>query len=92
VLDAIDSPVDVRTSKPVMSRLPVMTFICPLDGDDNDGEESFEPATSRGSRTAFRRESETKPADLWITSSTLAEPPRQVKQYNRILACCGIAI
>src|SRR6266853_381469 len=43
VLDAIDSPVDVRTLRSlVMSRLPVMDiYLVPLDGDDseNDGNQ-----------------------------------------------------
>ena len=38
VLDAVDSPVDVRALRSlVMSRLPVMDiYLVPLDGDDND--------------------------------------------------------
>src|ERR1043166_6785923 len=38
VLDAVDSPVDVRTLRSlVMSRLPVMDiYLVPLDGDDSD--------------------------------------------------------
>src|SRR5687767_2951747 len=42
VLDAVDSPVDVRTLRSlVMSRLPVMDiYLVPLDGDDSDNENS----------------------------------------------------
>src|SRR2546421_9720679 len=40
VLDAVDSPVDVRTLRSlVMSRLPVMDiYLVPLDGDDSDND------------------------------------------------------
>ena len=51
VLDAVDSPVDVRTLRSlVMSRLPVMDiYLVPLDGDDSDNENgnSYEPVDKR---------------------------------------------
>lgn len=93
VLDAVDSPVDVRTLRSlVMSRLPVMDiYLVPLDGDDGDNENSnsYEPVDKRENpeEGLVRRESEREAAgfvDQFLTS--LSEAVRgKVKQYNRII-------
>ena len=93
VLDAVDSPVDVRTLRSlVMSRLPVMDiYLVPLDGDDNDNDNSshFEPVDRRENpeEGLLRRENETEAAgfvDQFLKN--LHEAVRgKVKQYNRIL-------
>lgn len=93
VLDAVDSPVDVRTLRSlVMSRLPVMDiYLVPLDGDDSDNENSnsYEPVDKRENpeEGLMRRESEREAAgfvDQFLTS--LNEAVRgKVKQYNRII-------
>jgi hypothetical protein len=92
VLDAVDSPVDVRTLRSlVMSRLPVMDiYLVPLDGDDseNDGNQ-FEPVDKRENpeQGLLRRESEREAAafvDQFLKN--LHEAVRgKIKQYNRIL-------
>ena len=93
VLDAVDSPVDVRTLRSlVMSRLPVMDiYLVPLDGDDSDNENSnsYEPVDKRENpeEGLLRRESEREAAgyvDQFLAS--LNEAVRgKVKQYNRII-------
>lgn len=93
VLEAVDSPVDVRTLRSlVMSRLPVMDiYLVPLDGDDSDNENSnyYEPVDKRDNpeEGLLRRESETEAAgyvDQFLMN--LHEAVRgKVKQYNRIL-------
>ena len=93
VLDAVDSPVDVRTLRSlVMSRLPVMDiYLVPLDGDDSDNENSnsYEPVDKRENpeEGLVRRESEREAAgfvDQFLAS--LNEAVRgKVKQYNRII-------
>src|SRR5678815_3787016 len=91
VLDAIDSPADVRTLRSlVMSRLPVMDiYLVPLDGDDNDNENHFEPVDKRENpeQGLLRRESENEAAgfvDQFL--ERLHETVRgKIKQYNRIL-------
>ena len=92
VLDAVDSPVDVRTLRGlVMSRLPVMDiYLVPLDGDDSDGEGNhFEPVDKREDpeQGLLRRESENEAAgfvDHFLDN--LHDTVRgKVKQYNRIL-------
>ena len=93
VLDAVDSPVDVRTLRSlVMSRLPVMDiYLVPLDGDDSDNENSnsYEPVDKRENpeEGLVRRESEREAAgfvDQFMAS--LNEAVRgKVKQYNRII-------
>jgi hypothetical protein len=93
VLDAVDSPVDVRTLRSlVMSRLPVMDiYLVPLDGDDsdNDNSNSYEPVDKRENpeEGLMRRESEREAAgfvDQFLSS--LNEAVRgKVKQYNRII-------
>jgi len=93
VLDAVDSPADVRTLRSlVMSRLPVMDiYLVPLDGDDSDNENSnaYEPVDKRENpeEGLLKRESEREAAgsvDLFLKN--LNEAVRgKVKQYNRIL-------
>ena len=93
VLDAVDSPVDVRTLRSVvMSRLPVMDiYLVPLDGDDSDNENSnsYEPVDKRENpeEGLMRRESEREAAgfvDQFMGS--LNEAVRgKAKQYNRII-------
>lgn len=91
VLDAIDSPADVRTLRSlVMSRLPVMDiYLVPLDGDDSDNENHFEPVDKRENpeQGLLRRESENEAAgfvDDFLNK--LHETVRgKIKQYNRIL-------
>ena len=91
VFDAIDSPADVRTLRSlVMSRLPVMDiYLVPLDGDDNDNENHFEPVDKRENpeQGLLRRESENQAAnfvDQFLKN--LHETVRgKIKQYNRIL-------
>jgi len=93
VLDAVDSPVDVRTLRSlVMSRLPVMDiYLVPLDGDDGDSENgnSYEPVDRRENpeEGLLRRESEREAAgfvDQFLQN--LHETVRgKIKQYNRIL-------
>src|SRR5438132_2687818 len=91
VLDAIDSPVDVRTLRSlVMSRLPVMDiYLVPLGGDDNDNENQFEPVDNRENpeQGLLRRESEDEAAGFVEQFlKNLHETVRgKVKQYNRIL-------
>ncbi|HLN97075.1 MAG TPA: hypothetical protein VK208_01195 [Pyrinomonadaceae bacterium] len=92
VLDAVDSPVDVRALRSlVMSRLPVMDiYLVPLDGDDNDGEGNHFQPVDRGENPEqglLRRESEDEAAgsvDQFLNQ--LHEIVRgKVKQYNRML-------
>ena len=92
VLDAVDSPIDVRTLRSlVMSRLPVMDiYLVPLDTDDNDNDGyQFEPVDRRETpeQRLLRRESEDEAAgmvDRFLKN--LHETVRgKVKQYNRIL-------
>lgn len=93
VLDAVDSPVDVRTLRSlVMSRLPVMDiYLVPLDGDDSDNENgnSYEPVDRRENpeEGLMRRESEREAAGFVEQFlSSLNEAVRgKVKQYNRII-------
>lgn len=92
VLDAVDSPVDVRALRSlVMSRLPVMDiYLVPLDGDDNDGEGNHFQPVDKGEdpeQGLLRRESEDEAAgfvDHFL--GHLHETVRgKLKQYNRIL-------
>ncbi|CAN5714434.1 MAG: hypothetical protein H0T77_16170 [Pyrinomonadaceae bacterium] len=91
VLDSMDSPADVRTLRSlVMSRLPVMDiYLVPLDGDDSDNENHFEPVDKRenAEQGLLRRESENAAAgfvDQFLKN--LHETVRgKIKQYNRIL-------
>src|SRR5437016_5461429 len=92
VLDAIDSPVDVRALRSlVMSRLPVMDiYLVPLDGDDNDGEGNHFQPVDKGENPEqglLRRESEDE-AEGFVDHflANLHETVRgKLKQYNRIL-------
>ena len=56
VLEAVDSPVDVRTLRSlVMSRLPVMDiYLVPLDGDDSDNENGNATSLWTNARTRKR--------------------------------------
>jgi hypothetical protein len=92
VLDAADSPVDVRTLRSlVMSRLPVMDiYLVPLGGDDNDeGGSQLEPVDGceNPEQGLLRRESEREAAnyvDQFLRG--LHETVRgKLKQYNRML-------
>jgi hypothetical protein len=92
VLEAADSPADVRTLRSlVMSRLPVMDiYLVPLGGDDPDeGGSHFEPVDGceNPEQGLLRRESEREAAnfvDGFLKS--LHETVRgKVKQYNRML-------
>jgi hypothetical protein len=93
VLDAVDSPVDVRTLRSlVMSRLPVMDiYLVPLDADDGDSDNnnSYEPVDKRENpeEGLLRRESQREAAgfvDQFMSS--LNEAVRgKIKQYNRII-------
>ncbi|HKQ50883.1 MAG TPA: hypothetical protein VJT74_00845 [Pyrinomonadaceae bacterium] len=92
VLEAADSPADVRTLRSlVMSRLPVMDiYLVPLGGDDpEEGGNHFEPVDGceNPEQGLLRRESEREAAnfvDGFLKS--LHETVRgKVKQYNRML-------
>lgn len=92
VLEAADSPVDVRTLRSlVMSRLPVMDiYLVPLGGDDGDeGGVQFEPVDlgDNPEQGLLRRESELAAAgyvDQFLKG--LHQDVRgRVKQYNRML-------
>ena len=93
VLDAVDSPVDVRTLRSlVMSRLPVMDiYLVPLEGDDSDNENShsYEPVDRRENpeEGLMRRESEREAAGFVNQFlASLNEAVRgKAKQYNRII-------
>src|SRR5205085_2487354 len=93
VLEATDSPVDVRMLRSlVMSRLPVMDiYLVPLDGDDGDNENnhSYEPVDKRENpeQGLMRRESEREAAGFVEQfMASLNEAVRgKVKQYNRIV-------
>jgi len=92
VLDAVDSPMDVRTLRSlVMSRLPVMDiYLVPLDSDDSDSDRfQFEPVDRRENpeEGLLRREAEDEAA-VFVGQylKNLHETVRgKVKQYNRIL-------
>lgn len=92
VLEAADSPVDVRTLRSlVMSRLPVIDiYLVPLGGDDNDEGNHFDPVDNcdNPEQGLLRRESEREAAgyvDRFLKG--LHEAVRgKVKQYNRMLS------
>ncbi len=92
VLDAIDSPADVRTLRSlVMSRLPVMDiYLVPLGGDDADSEgPHYDPADQRENpeQSLLRHESEREAAgsvEKFLTNLQ-ANVRGKVKQYNRML-------
>lgn len=92
VLDAIDSPADVRSLRSlVMSRLPVMDiYLVPLDADDSDGEGNhFEPVDKRENpeQGLLRRETESEAAGFVdeFLQNLHGTVRGKVKQYNRIL-------
>ena len=91
VLEACDSPVDVRTLRSlVMSRLPVMDiYLVPIGGDDNDEGRSFEPVDGRENpeQSLLRRESEDGAAgfvDEFLKGLHAAVRGKS-KQYDRML-------
>lgn len=92
VLDAIDSPADVRTLRSlVMSRLPVMDiYLVPLGGDDADSEgPHYDPADQRENpeQSLLRHESEREAAgsvERFLTNLK-GNVRGKVKQYNRML-------
>ena len=93
VLEAVDSPVDVRALRSlVMSRLPVMDiYLVPLGGGDDaeDGGTPFEPVdlNDNPEQGLLRRETELaaeESVDAFLQGMHLAVRGK-VKQYNRIL-------
>jgi len=92
VLDAIDSPADVRTLRSlVMSRLPVMDiYLVPLGGDEGDSDgPHFDPADVRENpeQTLLRHESEREAVgsvDKFLRNLR-ANVRGKAKQYNRML-------
>lgn len=91
VLEACDSPVDVRTLRSlVMSRLPVMDiYLVPIGGDDSDDGRAFEPADGRENpeQSLLRRESEDGAAgfvDEFLKGLHAAVRGKS-KQYDRML-------
>ncbi len=92
VLEAIDSPADVRTLRSlVMSRLPVMDiYLVPLGGDDGDSDgPHIDPADLRENpeQMLLRRESEreaTGSVDKFL-KNLRANVRGKAKQYNRML-------
>ena len=91
VLEACDSPVDVRTLRGlVMSRLPVMDiYLVPIGGDDGDEGRSFEPVDGRENpeQSLLRRESEREAAgyvDEFLRGLHAAVRGK-TKQYDRML-------
>ncbi len=92
VLDAADSPVDVRALRSlVMSRLPVMDiYLVPLGGDENeDGGQQFEPidGCENPEEGLLRRESEREAAGFvdQFLRNLHGTVRGKLKQYNRML-------
>jgi len=91
VLEACDSPVDVRTLRSlVMSRLPVMDiYLVPIGGDDSDDGRSFEPVDGRENpeQSLLRRESEREAANFVddFLRGLHAAVRGKTKQYDRML-------
>jgi hypothetical protein len=92
VLEAADSPIDVRTLRSlVMSRLPVMDiYLVPLGGDDNDENGTqFEPVDGceNPEQGLLRRESEQEAAGFVdsFLQSLQSTVRGKAKQYNRML-------
>ena len=95
VLEAIDSPIDIRTLRSlVMSRLPVMDiYLVPIAGGSDEGDDDapvlFEPrdATPNAEQSLLAREANHTAAnsvDLFLQN--LSEAVRgKAKQYNRML-------
>ena len=91
VLEACDSPVDVRTLRSlVMSRLPVMDiYLVPIGGGDDDDGRAFEPVDGRENpeQSLLRRESEDEAAgyvDDFLKGLHAAVRGKS-KQYDRML-------
>ena len=91
VLEACDSPVDVRTLRRlVMSRLPVMDiYLVPIGGDDEEGR-AFEPVDGRENpeQSLLRRETESgRHVQVERFMESLSANVRgKTKQYDRIVA------
>jgi hypothetical protein len=92
VLEASDSPVDVRTLRSlVMSRLPLMDiYLVPLGGDENDENGShFEPVDGceNPEQGLLRRESHREAAGFvdGFLNGLHATVRGKAKQYNRML-------
>jgi hypothetical protein len=91
VLEACDSPVDVRTLRSlVMSRLPVMDiYLVPIGGGDDDEGRAFEPADGRENpeQSLLRRESEDEAANFVdeFLRGLHAAVRGKSKQYDRML-------
>ncbi|HST52877.1 MAG TPA: hypothetical protein VLJ61_12770 [Pyrinomonadaceae bacterium] len=91
VLEACDSPVDVRTLRSlVMSRLPVMDiYLVPIGGGDDDEGRAFEPVDGQENpeQSLLRRESEDEAAgyvDEFLKGLHAAVRGKS-KQYDRML-------
>ena len=91
VLEACDSPIDVRTLRSlVMSRLPVMDiYLVPIGGDDDGDGRHFEPVDGRENpeQSLLRRESEDEAAgyvDGFLRGLHAAVRGKS-KQYDRML-------
>jgi hypothetical protein len=91
VLEACDSPVDVRSLRSlVMSRLPVMDiYLVPIGGDDTEEGRGFEPvdAGENPEQSLLRRESEDEAAgyvDNFLRGLHAAVRGKS-KQYDRML-------
>jgi hypothetical protein len=91
VLEACDSPVDVRSLRGlVMSRLPVMDiYLVPIGGGDDEGGGGFEPMDGRENpeQSLLQRESEEAAAafvDEFLRGLHAAVRGK-AKQYDRML-------
>ena len=91
VLEACDSPVDVRSLRSlVMSRLPVMDiYLVPIGGGDDDEGRAFEPvdAGENPEQSLLRRESEDEAANFVdeFLRGLHAAVRGKSKQYDRML-------
>jgi hypothetical protein len=92
VLEACDSPVDVRSLRSlVMSRLPVMDiYLVPIGGGDEDEGRGFEPADGRENpeQRLLRRETESEcHAQVARFMEGLSASVRgKARQYDRMVA------
>lgn len=91
VLEACDSPVDVRSLRSlVMSRLPVMDiYLVPIGGGDDDDGRHFEPADGgeNPEQSLLRRESEQEAAGCvdGFLKGLHAAVRGKTRQYDRML-------
>jgi hypothetical protein len=91
VLEACDSPTDVRTLRGlVMSRLPVMDiYLVPIGGGDDDEGRAFEPVDGQENpeQSLLRRESENEAANYVddFLKGLHAAVRGKSKQYDRML-------